>query len=110
MAGTLLANASATALVSLAFLLQRVQPLGSGLSLVRCQALQGIEDGFCGSLSTVSTFVVELEALVCEGDRGKSEWKAWAYGAVSVCLGIALVVLVLGSGWWSRGLGPVCSF
>lgn len=60
--------------------------------------LQGFEDGFCGSLSTVSTFVVELRGL----KRGDS----WKYFWCSV-IGAQLLLTVILGGWiWSgdRGL------
>jgi fluoride ion exporter CrcB/FEX len=34
-----------------------------GGGILGCQALQGIQDGFCGCLTTVSTWVLELMSL-----------------------------------------------
>jgi CrcB protein len=130
--GTLAANFLATAVLAVGYLLQRIVPLGQGLSPIGCQALQAVEDGFCGSLSTISTFVTELDALssrsIDELERlratGNGEPSArrrmglverealWLYVGASVVLGQALVVLILGVGWWAspRGVGPVCRF
>lgn len=133
--GTLAANLLATLVLAVGYLLQRVDPVGQGLSVVQCQALQGIEDGFCGSLSTVSTFVTELDALASRSQAEHERLAAraagngddddaappmswlereavWLYAAGSVFCGVAAMVLVLGIGWWAspRGLGPVCAF
>ena len=54
-----------------------------------CQVLRGVGDGFCGCLTTVSTFVAELVGL--------RVGKAYIYGIASVGLGLAIMVVVLGS-------------
>jgi fluoride ion exporter CrcB/FEX len=79
-------------------LLQRRRPSLPGSAAARqhgleCSALQGVLDGFCGSLSTVSTFVVELRTL-----RRRD---AYVYGVTSWVVGQVLMVLVLGSWIWS---------
>ena len=68
--GTLLANLLATALLSTTTLLTH---LGPRRNVGQCQALRAVGDGFCGSLSTVSTFVAELEALSARGRVGDHE-------------------------------------
>lgn len=104
--GTFLANILATALLSTTYLLQRALPVGS-TSLIQCQALQSIEDGLCGCLSTVSTFVVELDALADKGEGTR-----WMYAGGSYLAGIAVVVLIFGVGWWALpgGLHQVCTY
>ncbi|KAK6851872.1 hypothetical protein PG995_011997 [Apiospora arundinis] len=56
--------------------------------VIGCQVLQGIEDGFCGCLTTVSTWVSELTGL-----RRRN---AYIYGLASVVVGLALMVAIMG--------------
>ena len=67
---------------------------GVGGGLLGCQVLQGLMDGFCGSLTTVSTWAAEMLAL----DR-----RGYAYGGVTTVSGIAIMVIVCGSVRWSVG-------
>ncbi|KAK2041791.1 CrcB-like protein [Colletotrichum somersetense] len=67
--------------------------------VVGCQVLQGVEDGFCGCLTTVSTWVAELTAL--------RRRHAYVYGASSVVVGFAVLVVVMGSMRWTEGFGPL---
>lgn len=61
----------------------------AGGNLIGCQVLQGVQHGFCGCLTTVSTWVVELHSL-----RRKH---AYFYGTASVrvalsSLGITAII------------------
>lgn len=95
--GTFTANMLGTALEATFLDLQRV-PVGG---LVGCQVLQGMEDGFCGCLTTVSTWVVELNGLRLR--------HAYLYGAVSVGIGLVLMIVITGSLQWTRGFAqPLC--
>lgn len=97
--GTFLANAGGTAVLGMAWDLIHA-PVGG---LVACQVLLGIEDGFCGCLTTVSTWVAELVAL-------KSIRHAYLYGTVSVVASYALLIVIMGGLRWSDGFGvPRCS-
>lgn len=70
-------------------------------SVVGCQVLVGLDDGFCGALTTVSTFVVELFGLNLIHD--------YRYGFVLVSVGFSFMVMLLGSYNWSVGLtSAVC--
>lgn len=70
-------------------------------NVVGCHVLMGLDDGFCGALTTVSTFVVELFGL--------STLYSYVYGTVSVAVGFCIMVLLLGSYNWAVGLlPPVC--
>lgn len=90
--GTFLANIIATALLSVFTLLQL---LSHDPEL--CGGLQGLKDGFCGCLSTISTFFVELRKI-------KPISRAVRYGLVSWISGQLLCVLLLGVYLWSHPL------
>lgn len=97
--GTFASNIFGVAVLSMSYALQHV-PLGSaalqiGGGLIGCQVLQGIEDGFCGALTTVSTWILELNTL--------RRRHAYMYGATSVIVGLALTVVIMGSVRWSLG-------
>jgi fluoride ion exporter CrcB/FEX len=93
--GTFVVNMFGTAVLGMCWDLQHV-PLGG---IVSCQVLQGIEDGFCGCLTTVSTWVSELSTL----RRGN----AYRYGALSVIVALCLLIVVMGSMQWTRGYSVV---
>lgn len=88
--GTLIANEMATAILATSHIIQRAPALPLP---VACSILQGFIDGYCGCLSTVSTFVSEIRML-----KGK---KSWLYAAVSVGLGQVICLVILGPLWWS---------
>lgn len=93
--GTFVVNIVGTAVLGMAYDLQRV-PLGG---VIGCQVLQGIEDGFCGCLTTVSTWVGELSSL-----RRKH---AYRYGFVSVVVALCFMVVIMGSMQWTRGFSAL---
>lgn len=93
--GTFVANMFGTAVLGMSWDLQRV-PLGGE---VGCQVLQGVEDGFCGCLTTVSTWVAELTGL--------RRRHAWVYGTASVVVGFAIMVAVMGGLRWSDGFAAL---
>ena len=103
--GTFAVNLFGTAVLGACWDLQHL-PLrghlnGGGGSILGCQVLQGVMDGFCGALTTVSTFVAELNGL--------RRAHAWVYGAASVVGGLAVMLVVMGSVRWSEGwVSPVC--
>lgn len=101
--GTFACNIFGTAVLGMAYDLQRVAIGGvAGGGVVGCQVLQGIEDGFCGALTTVSTWMVELDTL----RRGR----AYVYGTSSVVVGLSIMVVIMGSVRWSVGWeGVVCA-
>ncbi|SPO23527.1 uncharacterized protein UTRI_02206 [Ustilago trichophora] len=101
--GTLAANLLGTAIICAAFTASRAgsRPKSFAAGLSGCQALQGFEDGFCGCLSTVSTFAVELRTI-------KPRRKAIRYAAVSWVAGVLICVLLVGAPWWSDGMDGRC--
>ncbi|PSN66546.1 hypothetical protein BS50DRAFT_495702 [Corynespora cassiicola Philippines] len=103
--GTFAVNIFGTAVLGMAFDLQHVTVGDSGTvggGRVGCQVLQGLMDGFCGALTTVSTWVLEMDGL----RRGQ----AWIYGSTSVAAGLGILVMVMGSVRWTVGwAAPACA-
>ncbi len=89
--GTFAANVVASAVLASAWDMSHADVGG----VIGCQVLQGIEEGFCGCLSTVSTWVVELTSL--------NRKHSYLYGSVSVLVSFVVVVLIAGSETWSIG-------
>lgn len=100
--GTFVANILGTIILGMCFDLQHVAWIGAE-SRTSCQVLVGVMDGFCGSTTTVSTWVAELNGLARRRD-------AYFYGLASVAVGLGFLVVIIGSLRWTVGLAsPVCS-
>jgi len=101
--GTFAVNVFGSAILAMCFDLQHVTFQGvAGGSLVGCQVLEGVMDGFCGCLTTVSTWVAELNGL--------RRTHSYIYGCSSVLAGLSMMVLIMGSVRWSQGwVEPVCA-
>ncbi|KAL6702857.1 hypothetical protein ACN47E_000884 [Coniothyrium glycines] len=98
--GTFAANAFGTAVLGMAYNLQHValSPAGVvGGSLAGCHVLQGVMDGFCGALTTVSTWIAELDSLT------RTRRAAYAYALGSIGAGVGVLLVVMGSVRWSLG-------
>ena len=97
--GTFAVNVGGTLLEALLWDLQHAALPGAGGLVgggrIGCQVLQGAMDGFCGCLTTVSTWVAEMQGL---GPR-----RGYVYGAASVAAGLAGTVVVMGSLRWTVG-------
>lgn len=104
--GTFAANILGSLLLAVFNLLGRGKLPGNNRRIVNhvmgCHVLNGLDDGFCGALTTVSTFVAELFAL--------RTWFSYRYGISSIMVGFAMFILILGSYNWTVGLtDPYCS-
>ncbi|KAI1409503.1 hypothetical protein F5Y13DRAFT_91326 [Hypoxylon sp. FL1857] len=93
--GTFSVNIFGTMILGMAWDLAHV-PIGGVIS---CQVFQGIEDGFCGCLTTVSTWVAELTAL--------RRRHAYVYGGTSVLVALACMVAIMGGLRWSDGFSSL---
>ena len=96
--GTFAVNMLGTAIEGVCFDIQhvRVGVLGHvGGGLIGCQVIQGVLDGFCGCLTTVSTWVAEINGL--------KRKHGWAYAFGSVVGGLGLMAVIMGSVAWSIG-------
>ncbi|KAK7540367.1 CrcB-like protein-domain-containing protein [Phyllosticta citricarpa] len=95
--GTYAVNIFGTAVLGMAFDLQHVRIGGGGGVVgggrVGCQVLEGVMDGFCGCLTTVSTWVAEI--------RGLRTKQAYLYAGASVLTGLGILIVVMGSVKWS---------
>lgn len=98
--GTFAVNIFGCAVEAMCYDIQHVPLLSIGGNLVGggrvgCQVLQGVMDGFCGCLTTVSTWVAELETL--------KRRHAYFYGLVSLAVALSTMVIIMGSVRWSVG-------
>ena len=104
--GTFVVNIFGTVLLGILYDVQHA-PLGGmsrgliGGGMVGCQVLQGCMDGFCGCLTTVSTWVAELKTL--------QRRHAYVYGITSVLVALGFLVVIMGSSKWTVGFArPAC--
>lgn len=102
--GTFAANLLGAAVLAACYDIQHIG-IGDGSiiggGMLSCQALEGLIDGFTGCLTTVSTFVAELDAL-------KRKY-AWIYGLSTIVAGFCLMVAIMGPVRWTVGWNnPSC--
>jgi fluoride ion exporter CrcB/FEX len=103
--GTFSANILACIVLAVCVLLQRGKTNTSSTQLVhsflQCQILDGIMNGFCGCLSTISTFVNEM--------YGMNYKRAYIYGFATSFVGFSMMVIIVGSFAWTQSLvSPAC--
>lgn len=101
--GTFLVNMLGTGLFALFYDLQHIPSLVNTHSGIGCELLQGGMDGFCGALTTISTWVAEINA-------SRRISYAYVYGGASLAFGLALAVAINGSAQWTVGFqDPKCT-
>jgi len=98
--GTFAANISATVILGIVMIVQGV--FDTHLNFISCQVLYGVYEGFCGCLSTISTFAVELDTLIRQ--------HAYVYATVSIIVGNVILVLLVGIPVWVVGYESQCGF
>ncbi|KAI9489391.1 CrcB-like protein-domain-containing protein [Zychaea mexicana] len=94
--GTFAANLIGTLALAILTLLES----GVVMSTVACDVIRGLADGFCGCLTTISTFVVELSNLPLK--------YTYIYGMTSIILSQCFMFLVCGTFIWTQGVNPTC--
>ncbi|TKA25172.1 hypothetical protein B0A50_05870 [Salinomyces thailandicus] len=92
--GTFTANVLGACVLGMSYDLQMSSV---GAAVVSCQVLQGIMDGFCGALTTVSTWVLELDTLRLK--------HAYFYGLCTLFVGVSFITVIMGSLRWTSGFG-----
>ena len=90
--GTFLVNVLGTWVLATAYILDHHHEEQTGLEVKGL--LYGATAGFCGCLTTVSTFAVELSTLPLAG--------SYIYGLSSVLAAQAGLLLIRGTYWWTR--------
>lgn len=96
--GTFTTNIFGTIIEGVCYDLQHVSGLGAVIpaALTGCQVLQGVMDGFCGSATTISTWVAELNGL-------SRRRHAYVYGVTSVIVALGFLIVIMGSLLWTSG-------
>lgn len=105
--GTYIANIIGSTLIAVFSLLARGKSgYGSSAPLIKkvlsCQVLMGLIDGFCGGLTTISTFIAEIFVL--------PKLDAYTYCLSCLVISYIIVLLILGPYNWTVGLtDPICN-
>jgi fluoride exporter len=100
--GTFVANAIGTGLLAAFHVIQGIEV--NSISNNTCSLLQGLGDGYCGCLTTISTFAVEILSL-----KG---WAKLRYVAMSWIVGQVLFLAIYGPALLSDSVGKrtFCQF
>ncbi|OCH92943.1 hypothetical protein OBBRIDRAFT_824445 [Obba rivulosa] len=88
--GTFVANTFGTALLGA---LNVLQGMHTPPSPTACAILRGLSDGYCGCLTTVSTFAAEVASL--------NDKKSWLYVVASWVTSQLLLLVILGPSYWA---------
>ncbi|XP_015885620.3 uncharacterized protein LOC107421017 isoform X2 [Ziziphus jujuba] len=92
--GTLIANVSAACVMA------ALATIKKAVNTKNCDTIAtGIQFGFLGCLSTVSTFIAEFNAM----RESKHPWRAYAYAMITVCISFGLGTLIYSVPVWTEG-------
>ncbi|OVA11680.1 CrcB-like protein [Macleaya cordata] len=92
--GTLIANVSAASMMAGLATVKKV------VNTERCEVIAtGIQFGFLGCLSTVSTFIAEYHAM----SQSKHPWRAHVYAAITILPSFGLGTLIYSVPVWMKG-------
>ncbi|GES95880.1 CrcB-like protein-domain-containing protein [Rhizophagus clarus] len=95
--GTFAANMSGSVIIGILFLLSN----GIASSNISCEIIKGLIDGFCGCLTTISTFATEINITL-------PRKHAYRYAFISILMGQIAMILTIGIYHWIVGLTTTC--
>ncbi|KAI5597653.1 hypothetical protein BDE02_02G079700 [Populus trichocarpa] len=92
--GTLIANVSAACIMA------ALSTVKKAVHTKTCDTIStGIQLGFLGCLSTVSTFIAEYNAM----EESQKNWRAYAYALMTIAVSFGLGILIYSVPVWTRG-------
>lgn len=94
--GTFIANIFGTVVLAALSIVQS----GVYITPIACYVIDGLASGYCGCLTTISTFMVELTSL----ERKHS----YLYGLITIVVSQCFMFIILGSYIWSYGVTQIC--
>ncbi|KAB1205370.1 hypothetical protein CJ030_MR7G010689 [Morella rubra] len=92
--GTIIANVSAACIMA------ALSTVTKAVNTQNCDTVvSGIQLGFLGCLSTVSTFIAEFNAM----RESNHPWRAYAYALITICFSFGLGTLIYSVPVWTKG-------
>ncbi|KAB5557162.1 hypothetical protein DKX38_008071 [Salix brachista] len=92
--GTLIANVSAACIMA------ALATVKKAVHTKTCDTIStGIQFGFLGCLSTVSTFIAEYNAM----EESQRSWRAYVYALITIVVSFGLGTLIYSGPVWSKG-------
>ncbi|KAF4393470.1 hypothetical protein F8388_023274 [Cannabis sativa] len=92
--GTLIANVAASCIMA------ALSTIRNAVNTKTCDTITaGIQLGFLGCLSTVSTFIAEFNAM----RESKHPWRAYVYAMITICFSFGLGTLIFSIPVWTKG-------
>lgn len=92
--GTLIANVSAACIMA------ALATVKKAVHTKTCDTIStGIQFGFLGCLSTVSTFIAEYNAM----EESQKSWRAYVYALITIVVSFGLGTLIYSVPVWSKG-------